>query len=274
MPTDRRRWAAVALLLLVGACTATPTHPDQPPAPAPEAAAANPLKASFGELAGSIPATVGIAFAPVGGDPVSTLGAWSTGVAWSTIKVPLAIAALRVDRDTAQPLVVKAITQSDNAAAEQLWSQLGSPDQAAPQVQNILREGGDATTTVESRRLRPPFTAFGQTQWTLGLQARFAAHLPCLADAGPIVELMRQLIPEQRWGLAAAGAAAKGGWGPGRAEGYLVRQFGIVPTDSGAVGVALAADASTFDAGRDAVERMAQWVIAHKAELPAGRCPG
>ncbi|WP_242657067.1 hypothetical protein [Mycobacterium talmoniae] len=262
MPADHRRWLAIAtaVLLLIAGCSG--------------GTARDPLTASFTDLAESIPATVGIAFAPVGGNTVSPLGAWSNGVAWSTIKVPLAIAALRANRDAAQPLAVKAITESDNGAAEQLWSQLGPPDQAAHHVQDVLRDGGDPATVVESRRLRPPFTAFGQTQWTLALQAQFAAHLPCLADSGPVVELMQHLIPEQRWGLAADGDAAKGGWGPGQTDGYLVRQFGIVPTATGQVGVALAADAATFEAGADALNRMAHWVSAHKAELPAGRCAG
>ncbi|PQM49300.1 hypothetical protein C1Y40_00468 [Mycobacterium talmoniae] len=140
MPADHRRWLAIAtaVLLLIAGCSG--------------GTARDPLTASFNQLAESIPATVGIAFAPVGGHTVSPLGAWSNGVAWSTIKVPLAIAALRANRDAAQPLAVKAITESDNAAAEQLWSQLGPPDQAARRVQDILRDGGDPATVVESRR--------------------------------------------------------------------------------------------------------------------------
>lgn len=281
MPTDRRRACAVAVtaLLVISGCAGTPRPPDhqtapatQPaavPAPSPAAAVA-PLRASFDELADTIPATIGMAFAAVGSDAVSTLGAWTTGVAWSTIKVPLAIAAQRVEAG-AQPLETKAITRSDNTAAEQLWSQLGPPDQAASRVQAVLREGGDPTTVVESRRLRPGFTAFGQTQWALGPQAQFAAHLPCLADAGIVVDLMHNLVTEQRWGLA-ANNAAKGGWGPGDTRGYLVRQFGVVPAGPGAVGVALAADAATFEAGVDAINRMAQWLANHTAELPGGRC--
>ena len=40
---------------------------------------------------------------------------------------------------------------------------------------------------------------------------------------------MQRLTADQRWGLAAKGIAAKGGWGPGSGGDYLVRQFGIVP---------------------------------------------
>ncbi len=81
------------------------------------------LEASFEELAATVPATTGIAIARPGITEVHSLGRWSGGVAWSTIKVPLAIAALRNDRARAHDLVVKAITESDNHASEQLWSQ-------------------------------------------------------------------------------------------------------------------------------------------------------
>jgi hypothetical protein len=280
MRTDRRRSTAitVAALVLISGCTTPPTGapptPESRRGPTP-AAAVSALGASFAELAGTIPATVGIAVAPVGGATVSALGSWSTGVAWSTIKVPLAIAAQRADPASAPESVTKAITESDNAAAEQLWSTLGSPDRAAQQVQAVLADGDDAATMVESRRLRPGFTAFGQTQWSLQRQARFAAHLPCIADAAAVLDLMHHLVASQRWGLAAdRTAAAKGGWGPGRAGGYLVRQFGIVSTAAGEVGVALAAEPhdGTFATGVAALDQLAGWLSAHAPELPAGTC--
>lgn len=281
MCTDPRRLAAVvgtALLLIAGCGTAPAPVTTEPTVQTPDAATrpaeTNTLETSFEEVAATIPATVGIAITPVGGTTTTTFGSWSAGVAWSTIKVPLAIAALQGDRSNVKPLVAKAITQSDNTAAEQLWSKLGPPDRAAQRVQEILREGGDPTTVVESRRLRPGFTAFGQTQWNLGLQARFAAHLPCLSNAAGVVDLMHNLVDPQRWGLAADGSAAKGGWGPGLSDDYLVRQFGIVSTPAGELGVALAAEpnAGTFAAGVDAVNRMTGWLTTHKAELPGGSC--
>ena len=90
--------------------------------------------------------------------------------------MPLAIAALRAGVGSRE-LVAKTITQSDNAAAEELWSQLGDPADAAQQVQAVIREAGDPTTVVESRRLRADYTRFGQTRWSLADQARFAAGL-------------------------------------------------------------------------------------------------
>jgi hypothetical protein len=225
------------------------------------------LENSFHELAGSVPATIGVAIAGVDGTVLASLGTWSTGVAWSTIKVPLAIAALRAGIGSRE-LVDQTIAQSDNAAAEDLWSGLGDPIEAARQVRAVIRDAGDATTEVESRRLRPDYTAFGQTQWSLVRQAQFAARLPLIPDASGVIDLMRDLCPDHRWGLAAKGFAAKGGWGPGISDGYLVRQFAIVPTEAGHIGVALAADAQdgVFETGIDVLNDLTDWFV--DAALP------
>lgn len=298
MSTSRRRKTAallVALLLVSGCSAAHPPSRNQRPslgAPQPstrtsaglpppdgrasQTAPANPLASSFAALSPTIAATVGIAVASGGRTAqLQAFGTWSTGVAWSTIKVPLAIAAERSAAQTAEQLIAQAITESDNAAAEQLWSILGEPTQAAHAVENILREGGDQTTMVQSQRVRPPFTAFGQTVWPLSQEAVFAAHLPCLADSANVINQMRNVEPSQRWGLAAInGVAAKGGWGPGETGGYLVRQLGTLATPSGWVGIALAAipfDGS-FDGGVKAINALSEWVDNHRQDLRGARC--
>lgn len=225
------------------------------------------LAARFGELCAAVPATIGVAVAYPGTPAGYSLGRWSTGVAWSTIKVPLAIAALRRDPTRAEPLVVKAITESDNPASEDLWCALGSPAVAARQVQAVIAAAGDPCTVVEARRIRPGFTAFGQTEWSLARQARFAANLGDDASSALVIDLMHRVAPSQRWGLAAKGIAAKGGWGPGLDGDYLVRQFGILPVDSGQLGVALAAEAATFEIGVDVLTTMAKWLVEHLPEL-------
>jgi hypothetical protein len=215
------------------------------------------LEASFQELSGSVPASIGVAIASADGGPVAAHGDWSDGVAWSTIKVPLAVAALRAG--VAHPdQLVAAITRSDNAAAEELWSQLGDP--AASLVQSVLREAGDPVSVVESHRLRAEYTPFGQTRWSLADQARFAAGLSRVSGASHIIGLMGALSVDHRWGLAAKGFAAKGGWGPGLTDGYLVRQFAIV---SGTVGVAVAAEVGEggYQAGVDAINSVADWIV-------------
>jgi hypothetical protein len=217
------------------------------------------LETGFDELSRSAPATIGAAIAGVDGTILASLGTWSTGVAWSTIKVPLAIAALRAGAGSRE-LVAATIAQSDNAAAEDLWSGLGTPAAAAQQVQAVI---DDPTTEVESRRLRPEYTAFGQTQWSLVRQAQFAARLPLIPDASGVMDLMHNLCPDHRWGLAAKGFAAKGGWGPGISDGYLVRQFAVVPIEAGHIGVALAADSrdGEFETGVDVLNDLADWFV-------------
>jgi hypothetical protein len=225
------------------------------------------LEASFEQLSAAVPATIGIAIARP--DRTFSLGQWTSGVAWSTIKVPLAIAALRTDSSRAHDLAVKAITESDNPASEQLWSQLGNPADAALKVQHVIGECGDTATVVELRRLRRGFTAFGQTQWTLERQAHFASQLSLIPDATTVIDLMRHLAVDHRWGLAAKDVAAKAGWGPGVNGDYLVRQFGIVPTQSGQWGVALAAEAhdGVFETGVDVVNTLTDWLMSRLPSL-------
>jgi hypothetical protein len=226
------------------------------------------LEVSFRKLSENVPATIGIAIAPVAEDSVASFGTWSAGVAWSTIKVPLAIACLRAGSGNRE-LVANAIKQSDNAASEELWSQLGDPAEAAKKVQAVIHDAGDMTTAVESRRLRPGYTAFGQTQWSLLRQAQFAARLPGIPGAVTVIDLMHNLCTDHCWGLAAKGFPAKGGWGPGTGGDYLVRQFAIVPTNSGHAGVALAAQAhdGVFETGVDVVNKLTDWLVNHLVEL-------
>ena len=98
----------------------------------------------------------------------------------------------------------------------------------------------------------------------------------CMAVAAPVVSLMRNTVPDQRWGLASLSVPSKAGWGPGRSGGYLVRQFGVVHAPAGDLGVALAAEPKdgSFDSGIAALNQMTQWLSAHASELPGGRCAG
>jgi hypothetical protein len=49
--------------------------------------------------------------------------------------------------------------------------------------------------------MRPEFTAFGQTIWSLTNQARFTAAAVCDTANTPIFTLMGQVENDQRWGL-------------------------------------------------------------------------
>ena len=225
---------------------------------------------TFAALSRRLGGSLGVAYAPVGLHQMPRrLGTLSTGVAWSTIKVPLAVASVRQagghpSAKTLQ-LMRAAITQSDNDAALSLWSRLGPAATAAARTQAVLRSGGDRTTVVPSRRLRAGFTPFGQSTWSITEQARFAASLPCMTGTSTVLSLMGQVIPSQRWGAGTMSGtvALKGGWGPGTDGRYLVRQLAVVHLPDGTrVGMSLAVRPGDgrFATGTSNLDALARWV--------------
>jgi hypothetical protein len=242
------------------------------PAPFPSAAD----RASFRRLEHSLGGSSGVAVAAVGGSsPIAALGGWRSGVAWSTIKpvVAMAVTAARIDDTQARADMRLAITSSDNAAAERLWRRLGDDATAAAATGDQLVALGDHATRVPSQRLRPEFTVFGQTTWSLARQVRATAAMPCLPAGRRVLALMRDIAADQRWGLGSLGrpAAFKGGWGPDPAGAYLVRQTGVLELDGRQIAVALAsrpADGS-FASGIRNIGVLARWM----ARRAAGRVP-
>ncbi|MDR0990467.1 MAG: hypothetical protein LBL92_03785 [Propionibacteriaceae bacterium] len=198
------------------------------------------------------------------------VGSWTTGHAWSTIKVPLAIAAL-----TRQPVgadAAAAITVSDNAAAQRLWDGLGSGDAAGQAVEVVLAQGGDTTTVVQRTRTRPEYTAFGQTNWSLSSQVQFAANFPTSPAAQTVWALMGNISGSQSWGLGRLpDAHFKGGWGPDNG-GYTVRQFGSIAQGEGCVAVAIGTEAATFDTGVAVLNDLADGLAELSDQLPVGPC--
>ena len=269
---------------VVSDTSAAPMQPESPPtsdsgvwttAPSVETLPAEDLAAEFGALEATAGGPIGLALVPVGGGPSTVLGTWTSGVAWSTVKVPLAVAALRGGGDAALADATAAIESSDNTAAEALWGSLGDSAAAGVAVESVLQQGGDAATAVQRERIRPEFSAFGQTEWSTQDQATFAAGLSCIPDAAPVVEMMNSVVPEQQWGLAKlSDAAFKGGWGPSVRGGYDVRQVGIVTTVAGRVGVAIAAqpNSGSFTDGTAMLDAVGGWLESRSAQLPAGHC--
>ena len=68
--------------------------------------------------------------------------------------------------------------------------------------------------------------------------------------------------------------AAKGGWGPESDGGYLVRQIALVSDGSSTFGVALAAKPTdgSFATGTTVLDRLGEWILSHRDELPKGNC--
>lgn len=226
---------------------------------------------SFTRLEASLGGASGVAVSGVGLDqPVTRAGSFQAAVAWSTSKVPVAMAAIAAGSAKQGPLT-QAITASDNGAAETLWQGLGGGSRAASASTAQLRAAGDATTQIQSRVLRSGFTAFGQTAWTLGDQVTFTAGLPCSPAGQQVLGLMSRTIPAQRWGLGATAwsASLKGGWGPGtspgQAGGYIDRQMGILTSGGRQLAVTIMTRPSggSHEAGTANLTKIARWVVAH-----------
>lgn len=196
--------------------------------------------------------------------------------AWSTIKVPLSIAAVR-DGSADMSALTSAIIVSDNAAAEQLWEGLGQPEGAAEKVERVLSEGG-VQTQVSAQVTRPGFSAFGQTMWTTEGQATFASHLQCLAGAQSVMEAMGSIAGGQNYGLGQIpGAIYKGGWGPNESGAYGVRQFGLIPRGDGtfaAVAIAAVSPDGSYESSQVQLDQLAQKLSERAADLPAAECSG
>jgi hypothetical protein len=216
-------------------------------------------RARFEALEAALDGEVGLAFSS--GQGLKELGTVRGGAAWSTIKVPLALAvAAREPTEHDEELIDLALTLSDNDAALALWGRLGPPEAAGAAVEDVLASAGDTATRVETHVLRDGFTPFGQTDWSLAAQVRLMAALPGLPHSDEIRDRMRRVVPEQRWGLGVLGEGVelKGGWGPGPDGRRLVRQMGLV----GPLAVALAAlpaDGS-FESGTAILDRVAHWL--------------
>ena len=220
-------------------------------------------RARFQALESAIPGEVGLALSPVGSSQeIEELGALHGGLAWSTIKVPIALAVEARGPDPRhEELIDAALTVSDNEASLELWERLGSPQAAAAAVQDVLASAGDTATKVEQRILREGYTPFGQTEWSLRAQAQLMAALPELPDSEPIRSRMRRVVPEQRWGLGTLGEDVefKGGWGPDPEGRHLVRQIGIVGSGL-AIALATVPADGTLESGIAIIDRLAQWL--------------
>lgn len=239
--------------------------------------------ADFDLLENQLGGSSGVAVAPIGlGTQVTSYGSLKTGAAWSTMKVPIAMATLAQGRSEAKLVDIRsALRRSDNAAAERLWTGLGGGERAARAVATQLRAAGDDATAVESQKLRPEFSAFGQTGWSLEDQARYMAGLACSALGSATLKEMGAVAADQRWGLGTLGANVpfKGGWGPGTkpgvASGYLVRQMGIVTAGGQRVAVAVATVAAdgSFETGSANLTAIARWVArnASLSDVPASQ---
>jgi hypothetical protein len=215
------------------------------------------------------------------------------GPAWSTLKVPLVMARVRLaesshesvsDMTAIREAATSAITQSDNYSAARLFDALenrtGGLLPASHYIQSQLALGLATRTQVTTAP--PPsgaFSTWGQTQWSLDEGTTYFRQLarhcvPTPAGTRLVLSLMQQIVPGQRWGIGSVSwpgaslVAFKGGWGPIPAP-YLVRQFGIVETSAGrGVVVGLIAHAGSFEQGQAVLDGLAS-AVEHSVRLSA-----
>jgi Beta-lactamase enzyme family len=167
------------------------------------------------------------------------------------MKLPVIVAAIaagRADWDA----IEAAITRSDNDAALRLWGEL---DDGAAQVEEQLRAGGDHETALEREADPRGYSSFGRTVWSLPAALRLYAALARgellpRGETARVLDAMRRIVPEQRWGLGATDPPIpfKGGWGPSESPdgGDEVIQVGI----AGPTVIAIAARAQDFEAAK------------------------
>jgi hypothetical protein len=226
------------------------------------------LTGDFPDFAVRLPGRVGIAVLVTGSQP-TVLGEAAPLTAWSTSKVPLVLAAVRAGEPAGSARVRAALSVSDNAAAEELWTFLGGGQQAAKAVETVLRDHRDDQTQVQARRVRRRYTAFGQTPWSVDQQVVFLDALATSREGGLVLPILDEVMPAQRWGFGRlAGARVKGGWGPERPRGYLVRQMALLPAETGHVAVAVTVipDRGSFRAGVSLLDTVAGWVCERLAD--------
>ncbi|MFY9190342.1 MAG: hypothetical protein WAN89_03595 [Lawsonella sp.] len=242
------------------------------------------VEASFRELQRQLPVHVSVALAPVqSGEkqaPVAVLGESLEMAAWSTSKVPIAVAALERNGESVLPQVNAAITVSDNDAAESLWRSLGGGFGAGAAMREQLSANGDGVTIPQTQHVYSGFTSFGQTMWTVPQQAQYAAHFACQpgSPAEQVRQAMAQVDRSQAYGLGSLPEAHfKGGWGPNQGGGYDARQFGYFRLPDGKLlAVAIAAHdpvaGMLSDQLTGALQLLAQWVTEHGALWRGGSC--
>lgn len=250
---------AALTLFTVSACSSDPETEKAsalataPSAPNPDSVRTQ-LDRAVEKTARKYHAKVGVAIS-AGNDTIA-VGDKGKGPVWSTIKVPIAIAALKDGAD--KSLVDLAIKESDNDAAYSLWSQVqwheGSADKA---VEELLEDYGSHADIHD--------TAFGYSTWSLKDQAVFGAELPCIEEADYVHKVLKDIVSWQKIGLSKEERTrAKSGWGLDEDENeYTYRQFGVHEVTGKRVGVALSVvtDGEDYAKAEPAVKYLAHEMV-------------
>lgn len=232
--------------------------------PLPLTASGQHHAASAAEIQAQLDRLVGDVVARHGGRAAVSVGGFTAGdnspvPAFSTMKVPLSIAALRQDQSM-YPDAEIAVTRSDNPAAHRMFGQV-----PAASYEGVIREAGARTTTPAGYQMG--------TLWTTSDQAEFASGLRCVAGHEPVLDMMGRIVDYQHWGLGRIGGARyKGGWNHYEG-GHLARQFGLIPGPNGDIAVAITArNTKGYEGSFRMLDELADGLAAMRGDLPTARC--
>lgn len=234
------------------------------PLTAPAAAKTQPTGKSATEVQAQLDQLVRDAVARHGGRATVSVGGITAGdnrpePAFSTMKVPVAIGALRKS-PAAYPDAEVAVTRSDNPAAHRMFGQVSGAE-----LDGIIAEAGSRTTNSAGYQM--------STLWTTSDQAAFASGLRCVKGYEPVLDMMGRVVDYQRWGVGRIpGARFKGGWNHYE-NGHLARQFGLIPGPNGNIAVAITAHSPKGHEGSFAMlNELADGIAAMRGDLPTARC--
>lgn len=231
-----------------------------PPAPAPRVNhGAN--QAALDALVRDVAARHGarVAVSVAGHGAHYTAGDNAAFPAFSTMKVPVSIAALR-QSPVFYPDAIAAVTFSDNPAAHRMFDAVPAGEVAA-----VIEQAGSRTSLPAAYQM--------STAWTTSDMAQFASGLRCVPGHEPVLEMMGRIVPEQRWGLGRIdGARFKGGWNEYQ-DGHVARQFGLIPSPNGDIAVAITAySPNGYQGSFRALDELADGVARLRPSLPTARC--
>lgn len=203
------------------------------------------------------------------GTTQTSAGSVGTLPAWSTIKIPIAVAAQEYcsyDEATLAQLTSASIEYSDNDAASSLWTCLGHESEASQIVGEEIAKGG-MSVQVE------PY--FGTTVWPVPAQARYAHYLASLPEDHPVIEEMHKINPEHSYGLGRIpDMPFKGGWSDADDGSWHSRQMGFATIGETTYGIAIAArsvDGSEEDC-QATLDKLAQYIVdSSPADTPKER---
>lgn len=173
---------------------------------------------------------------------VVSTGAQRKPLAWSTIKVPIALAAERVGKPD-QYLIDKGLKESDNATPWVLWTQIRAANGGSERKTRLAVSRVTAKSDARPYFPRTPEgypTPYGYARWGIEEQARFAATLPCTHKGERVYKAMGDVVDWQSYGLGRIdGMHFKGGWGRHEDGTYTQRQMGVLNVGDGHLGFAI-----------------------------------